>query len=167
CDAFNIPLICLVDVPGFMPGPEQEHGGIIRHGAKLLYAFIEATVPRITVIVRKAYGGAYVVMNSKHIRCDINYAWPTAEIAVLGPKGASEIIYGKEIKSSSDPEGTLAQKTEQYRKTFANPFLSAQRGYIDDVIFPRDTRHRIIRSLQFLEGKKMGKPDRKHGNIPL
>ncbi len=167
CDAFNIPLICMVDVPGFMPGPEQEHGGIIRHGAKLLYAFIEATVPRITVIVRKAYGGAYVVMNSKHIGCDINYAWPTAEIAVLGPKGASEIIYRKEIKSSSDPEGTLAQKTEQYRKTFANPFLSAQRGYIDDVIFPRDTRHRIIRSLQFLEGKKMGKPDRKHGNIPL
>lgn len=167
CDAFNIPLICLVDVPGFMPGPEQEHGGIIRHGAKLLYAFIEATVPRITVIVRKAYGGAYVVMNSKHIRCDINYAWPTAEIAVLGPKGAAEVIYGKEISLSSNPGDLLAQKTEEYRKTFVNPFMAAKRGYIDDVIFPRDTRHRLIRSLQFLESKKLGRPDRKHGNIPL
>ncbi|MFH0811941.1 MAG: acyl-CoA carboxylase subunit beta [Pseudomonadota bacterium] len=167
CDAFNIPLICLVDVPGFMPGPEQEQGGIIRHGAKLLYAFVEATVPRITVIVRKAYGGAYVVMNSKHIRSDINYAWPTAEIAVLGPKGAAEVIYRKEIMGSPDQETTLAQKTEEYRKNFTNPFLAAQRGYIDDVIYPRDTRHRLIRSLQFLEGKKMGRPDRKHGNIPL
>jgi propionyl-CoA carboxylase beta subunit len=167
CDTFNIPLICLVDVPGFMPGPEQEHGGIIRHGAKLLYAFVEATVPRITVIVRKAYGGAYVVMNSKHIRCDINYAWPTAEIAVLGPKGAAEVIYRKEIRASSDPEATLFQRTEEYRKTFANPFLAAQRGYIDDVIFPRQTRHRLIRGLQVLEGKKISKPERKHGNIPL
>jgi propionyl-CoA carboxylase beta subunit len=167
CDAFNIPLICLVDVPGFMPGPEQEQGGIIRHGAKLLYAFIEATVPRITVIVRKAYGGAYVVMNSKHIGSDINYAWPTAEIAVMGPKGAAEVIYRKEITSAPDPEVVLSSKTEEYRKTYVNPFLSAQRGYIDDVIFPRDTRHRIIRSLQFMEGKKRERPDRQHGNVPL
>jgi propionyl-CoA carboxylase beta chain len=167
CDAFNIPLICLVDVPGFMPGPEQEHGGIIRHGAKLLYAFVEATVPRITVIVRKAYGGAYVVMNSKHIRADINYAWPTAEIAVLGPRGAAEVIYRKEIQSAPNPEAALNEKTEAYRQTFANPFLAARRGYIDDVIFPRETRHRLIRSLQFLEGKRMDRPDRKHSNIPL
>ncbi|HVO65337.1 MAG TPA: acyl-CoA carboxylase subunit beta [Syntrophales bacterium] len=167
CDAFNIPLICLVDVPGFMPGPEQEQGGIIRHGAKLLYAFIEATVPRITVIVRKAYGGAYVVMNSKHIGSDINYAWPTAEIAVMGPKGAAEVIYRKEITSAPDPEAVLSSKTEEYRKTYVNPFLSAQRGYIDNVIFPRDTRHLIIRSLQFMEGKKRERPERQHGNVPL
>jgi propionyl-CoA carboxylase beta subunit len=167
CDTFNIPLICLVDVPGFMPGPEQEHGAIIRHGAKLLYAFTEATVPRITVLVRKAYGGAYLVMNSKHIQCDINYAWPTAEIAVMGPRGASEVIYRKEIRESPDPEATLAQKMEAYRKSFLNPFLAARRGYIDDVIFPRDTRHRLIRTLQFLESKKTDRPDRKHGNIPL
>lgn len=167
CDAFNIPLICLVDVPGFMPGPEQEQGGIIRHGAKLLYAFIEATVPRITVIIRKAYGGAYVVMNSKHIGSDINYAWPTAEIAVMGPKGAAEVIYRKEITSAPDPEAMLSSRAEEYRKTYTNPFLSAQRGYIDDVIFPRDTRHRIIRSLQFMEGKKREKPERLHGNVPL
>ncbi len=167
CDAFNIPLICFVDVPGFMPGPEQEHGGIIRHGAKLLYAFIEATVPRITVVVRKAYGGAYIVMNSKHIGADINYAWPTAEIAVLGPRGAAEVIYRKEIQESADPAGTLLEKEVFYRKTFANPFLAAKRGYIDDVIFPRDTRGRLIRSLQFLEGKESTSPRRKHGNIPL
>jgi propionyl-CoA carboxylase beta chain len=167
CDVFNIPLICLVDVPGFMPGPEQEQGGIIRHGAKLLYAFIEATVPRITVIVRKAYGGAYIVMNSKQIGCDINYAWPTAEIAVMGPKGAAEVIYRKEIQSSIDPAAALTERTEEYRETYVNPFLSAKRGYIDDVIFPRDTRYRIIRSLQFLEGKKRERPERLHGNIPL
>jgi propionyl-CoA carboxylase beta chain len=167
CDTFNIPLICLVDVPGFMPGPEQEHGGIIRHGAKLLYAFVEATVPRITVVVRKAYGGAYIVMNSKHIRADINYAWPTAEIAVLGPRGAAEVIYRKEIGAAANPEAALSKKSEEYRKTLANPFLAAKRGYIDDVIFPRDTRHRLIRSLQFLEGKHMAQPNRKHGNIPL
>ncbi len=167
CDAFNIPLICLVDVPGFMPGPEQEHGGIIRHGAKLLYAFIEATVPRITVFVRKAYGGAYIVMNSKHIGADINYAWPTAEIAVLGPRGAAEVIYRKEIQSAPDPTAVLTEKEQLYRKAFVNPFLAAKRGYIDDVIFPRETRLRLIRSLQFLEGKKKAKPKRKHGNIPL
>jgi propionyl-CoA carboxylase beta chain len=167
CDAFHIPLICLVDVPGFMPGPEQEHGGIIRHGAKLLYAFTEATVPRITVIVRKAYGGAYLVMNSKHIHCDINYAWPTAEIAVLGPRGAAEVIYRKEAKAAADPEALLNEKMEEYRSRFVNPFLAAKRGYVDDVIFPRDTRHRLIRTLQFLESKKSVRPDRKHGNIPL
>jgi propionyl-CoA carboxylase beta chain len=167
CDTFNIPLICLVDVPGFMPGPEQEHGGIIRHGAKLLYAFVEATVPRITVIVRKAYGGAYIVMNSKHIGADLNYAWPTAEIAVMGPRGAAEVIYRKEIEESADPAAALLEREGHYRTTFANPFLAAKRGYIDDVIFPRDTRGRLIRSLQFLEGKKTNRPDRKHGNIPL
>ncbi len=167
CDAFNIPLICFVDVPGFMPGPEQEHGGIIRHGAKLLYAFIEATVPRITVVVRKAYGGAYIVMNSKHIGADINYAWPTAEIAVLGPRGAAEVIYRKEIEVSDDPAAALKEKENTYRNTFANPFLAAKRGYIDDVIFPRDTRGRLIRSLQVLEGKQTVRPKRKHGNIPL
>jgi propionyl-CoA carboxylase beta chain len=167
CDGFNIPLVCFVDVPGFMPGPEQESGGIIRHGAKLLYAFVEATVPRITVILRKAYGGAYIVMNSKHIGGDINYAWPTAEIAVLGPKGAAEVIYRQEIAAAADPEALLGQKTEHYRKTFANPFLAAKRGYIDDVIFPRTTRQRLIRSLQFLESKQTARPNRKHGNIPL
>jgi propionyl-CoA carboxylase beta chain len=167
CDAFNIPLVTLVDVPGFMPGPDQEHGGIIRHGAKLLYAFVEATVPRITLIVRKAYGGAYVVMNSKHIGADINYAWPTAEIAVMGPRGAAEVIYRKEIERSPDPAAALVKMEDHYRKTFANPFLAAKRGYIDDVIFPRDTRGRLIRSLQFLEGKERLRPNRKHGNIPL
>jgi propionyl-CoA carboxylase beta chain len=167
CDAFNIPLVTLVDVPGFMPGPEQEHGGIIRHGAKLLYAFTEATVPRITVVVRKAYGGAYIVMNSKHIGADLNYAWPTAEIAVMGPRGAAEVIYKREIETSDDPLAALHEREGHYRKTFANPFLAAKRGYIDDVIFPRDTRGRLIRSLQFLEGKEAAKPKRKHGNIPL
>jgi propionyl-CoA carboxylase beta chain len=167
CDTFNVPLIVLVDVPGFMPGPEQEGGGIIRHGAKLLYAFIEATVPRISVIVRKAYGGAYLVMNSKHIRGDINYAWPSAEIAVMGPRGAAEILYRKEIGASPDPERTLAEREAQYRAAFQNPFVAAQRGYIDDVIFPHQTRHRLIRALQLLEGKKAEQPQRKHGNIPL
>jgi propionyl-CoA carboxylase beta chain len=167
CDEFGIPLVCLVDVPGFMPGPEQEHGGIIRHGAKLLYAFTEATVPRITVVVRKAYGGAYVVMNSKHIHADVSYAWPTAEIAVMGAKGAAEVIYRKDIERAVDPEGALAEKIEEYRRAFVNPFLAARRGYIDEVIFPRDTRRRLIRALQVLEGKQVEGPRRKHGNIPL
>ena len=167
CDSFNIPLISLVDVPGFMPGPDQEHGGIIRHGAKLLYAFTEATVPRISVIVRKAYGGAYLVMNSKHIHCDMNFAWPTAEIAVMGPKGAAEVIHRKEIYSSDNPEAILNEKMEEYRAAFANPFLAARRGYIDDVIFPRDTRVHLIRTLQMLESKRAKGPERKHGNIPL
>jgi propionyl-CoA carboxylase beta chain len=150
-----------------MPGPEQEHGGIIRHGAKLLYAFAEATVPRITVIVRKAYGGAYVVMNSKHIHCDINYAWPTAEIAVMGARGASEVIPRRTIEQSDNPEEMLNQKMEEYRQELMNPFVAAKRGYIDDVIFPSTTRHRLIRTLQFLESKKSGRPERRHGNIPL
>ena len=167
CDNFNIPLISLVDVPGFMPGPNQEHGGIIRHGAKLLFAFIEATVPRITVVIRKSYGGAYLVMNAKHIGADINYAWPTAEIAVMGPRGAAEVIYRREISASEDPQATLKDKEGQYRQTFLNPFLAAKRGYIDDVIFPSETRARLIRSLQVLEGKEVERPQRKHGNIPL
>jgi propionyl-CoA carboxylase beta chain len=167
CDDFNIPLVCLVDVPGFMPGPEQEHGGIIRHGAKLLYAFTEATVPRITVIVRKAYGGAYLVMNSKHIHADLTYAWPSAEIAVMGPRGAAEVIYRKEIEAAADAERALAEKLEEYRRAFVNPFLAARRGYIDEVIFPRETRRRLIRALQVLEGKVAESPGRKHGNIPL
>ncbi len=167
CDAFNIPLISLVDVPGFMPGPDQEHGGIIRHGAKLLYAFTEATVPRISVIVRKAYGGAYLVMNSKHIHSDVDFAWPTAEIAVMGPKGAAEVIHRREIQAAGDPEAVLNEKMAEYRRAFANPFLAAQRGYIDDVIFPRETRHRLIRALQVLETKEVKRPERKHGNIPL
>ena len=167
CDDFNIPLISLVDVPGFMPGPEQEHGGIIRHGSKLLYAFSEATVPRVSLIVRKAYGGAYVVMNSKHIHADVVYAWPTAEIAVMGPKGATEIVYRREIDAAEDPEAFLAQKLEEYREAFVNPFLAAKRGYIDEVIFPRRTRRRLIRALQVLEGKEVEPPRRKHGNIPL
>ena len=167
CDAFNIPLISLVDVPGFMPGPVQEHGGVIRHGAKLLYAFVEATVPRISVIVRKSYGGAYLVMNSKHIHCDVNYAWPSAEIAVMGPKGAAEVIYRRDIRQADDPQAVLTERMEEYRRKFVNPFLAARRGYIDDVIFPRDTRHQLIRTLQFLEGKTVERPDRKHGNIPL
>ncbi len=167
CDAFNIPLISLVDVPGFMPGPDQEHGGIIRHGAKLLCAFIDAMVPRISVIVRKSYGDAYLMMNSKHINCNVNYTWPSPEIAVMGPKGAAEVIYRREIQAAKDPEAVLNQRMEDYRSRFVNTFLAAKRGYIDDVIFPRDTRHRLIRTLQVLEGKTVKGPERKHGNIPL
>jgi propionyl-CoA carboxylase beta chain len=163
CDAFNIPIITFVDVPGFMPGTAQEYGGIIRHGAKLLYAFAECTVPKVTVITRKAYGGAYDVMSSKHLRGDVNFAWPTAEIAVMGPKGAVEIIFRKE---AADPV-KLAERTEEYRQKFANPFIAGHRGYIDDVILPRDTRTRICRSLAMLRDKKLENPWRKHGNIPL
>jgi len=167
CDAFNIPLITFVDVPGFLPGTFQEWGGIIKNGAKLLYAFAEATVPKITVITRKAYGGAYDVMSSKHIRADINYAWPSAEIAVMGPKGAAEIIFKKEIQSSEDPEQMLAQKEKEYREKFANPYLAAERGYIDEVIEPKLTRIRIVQALQMLESKSDKNPRKKHGNIPL
>jgi len=163
CDAFNIPIVTFVDVPGFMPGTAQEYGGIIRHGAKLLYAFAEATVPKVTVITRKAYGGAYDVMSSKHLRGDVNFAWPTAEIAVMGPKGAVEIIFRKD---AADPV-KLAERTEEYRSTFANPFIASRRGYIDDVILPRNTRTRICRSLAMLREKKLENPWRKHGNIPL
>ena len=163
CDAFNIPIVTLVDVPGFMPGTAQEYGGIIRHGAKLLYAYAEATVPKVTVITRKAYGGAYDVMASKHLRGDVNLAWPSAEIAVMGPKGAVEIIFREEAK---DP-ATLEARTEEYRKKFANPFVAGHRGYIDDVIFPRDTRKQLCRSLAMLRDKKLENPWKKHGNIPL
>jgi propionyl-CoA carboxylase beta chain len=163
CDAFEIPIITLVDVPGFMPGTRQEQGGLIRHGAKLLFAFAEATVPKITLITRKAYGGAYDVMSSKHIRGDVNYAWPTSEIAVMGAKGAVEIIFRAEI---GDPEA-IAAKTAEYQARFANPFVAASRGYIDDVILPRETRRRIIRALKTLKTKVLTNPAKKHDNIPL
>ncbi len=167
CDCFNIPLVTFEDVPGFLPGTEQEHGGIIKHGAKLLYAYCEATVPKVTVITRKAYGGAYDVMNSKHIRGDVNLAWPTAEIAVMGPKGAVEIIFRKEIEESDDPEAAVEQKVLEYRETFANPYIAAQRGYLDDIIEPRHTRRRLVESLTMLETKVDRNPSKKHGNIPL
>jgi len=167
CDAFNIPLIVFEDVPGFLPGVGQEHGGIIRHGAKLLYAFAEATVPRITVITRKAYGGAYDVMNSKHIRGDLNLAWPIAEIAVMGPKGAVEILFRKDIAESEDPEAATAEKIEEYRQMFAHPYIAASRGYLDDVIDPRETRPRLISGLDMLRNKRDSNPPSKHGNIPL
>jgi len=167
CDAFNIPLVVFEDVPGFLPGVGQEHGGIIRHGSKLLYAFCEATVPRLTVITRKAYGGAYDVMNSKHIRGDLNLAWPTAEIAVMGPKGAVEILYRKEIARAADPEATVRSMEQEYRERFAHPYIAAARGYIDDVIDPRETRPRLIAALDVLRSKRDANPPRKHGNIPL
>ncbi len=163
CDAFNIPLLTIVDVPGFLPGTAQEYGGIIKHGAKLLYAYAEATVPKVTVISRKAYGGAYDVMSSKHLRGDVNFAWPNAEIAVMGPKGAVEIIFRKDI---GDP-AAIAARTEEYRQKFANPFIAGSRGYIDDVIMPRQTRARVCRSFSMLREKKLSNPWRKHGNIPL
>jgi propionyl-CoA carboxylase beta chain len=163
CDAFNIPIVTLVDVPGFLPGTSQEYGGIIKHGAKLLYAYAECTVPKVTLITRKAYGGAYDVMSSKHLRGDVNFAWPTAEIAVMGPKGAVEIIFRKE---SGDP-AKLAERTEEYRRKFANPFVAGSRGFIDDVIMPHETRRRVCRSLAMLRGKTLENPWRKHGNIPL
>lgn len=167
CDCFNIPLLVLVDVPGFLPGTDQEWNGIITNGAKLLYALSEATVPRCTVITRKAYGGAYAVMNSKHIGADINYAWPTAEIAVMGAKGASEIIFRKEISEAPDPAAKLIEKEKEYADLFANPFLAAERGFIDEVIEPRETRRKLIRAFAMLENKVQKRPRRKHGNIPL
>jgi propionyl-CoA carboxylase beta chain len=167
CDAFNIPLLVLVDVPGFLPGTEQEWNGIILNGAKLLFALSEATVPRITVITRKAYGGAYDVMNSKHIGADINYAWPTAEIAVMGAKGASEIIFKKEITEAANPDQKLAEKEKEYSDKFANPFIAAQRGFIDEVIAPKETRRKLLKAFAMLEKKEVVAPVRKHGNIPL
>ncbi|HWR94532.1 MAG TPA: acyl-CoA carboxylase subunit beta [Flavobacterium sp.] len=167
CDCFNIPLIVLVDVPGFLPGTNQEWEGIIIHGAKLLYALSEATVPRVTVITRKAYGGAYDVMNSKHIGADMNFAWPTAEIAVMGAKGASEIIFKKEISDAEDHEAKLLEKENEYAELFANPYIAAQRGFIDEVILPQDTRRKLIKAFSMLEGKVSVTPNRKHGNIPL
>jgi propionyl-CoA carboxylase beta chain len=167
CDAFNIPLLVFEDVPGFLPGTAQEWGGIIKNGAKLLYAFCEATVPKITVITRKAYGGAYDVMNSKHIRGDMNFGWPTAEIAVMGPKGAVEIIFKKEIEKAEDKEEAVKQKENEFREKFANPYIAAERGYLDDVIEPKETRARVVRALQMLETKVDRNPKKKHGNIPL
>jgi propionyl-CoA carboxylase beta chain len=167
CDAFNIPIITFVDVPGFLPGTSQEHRGIILHGAKLLYAFCEATVPKITVITRKAYGGAYDVMSSKHIRTDINYAWPTAEIAVMGPEGAAEIIFKKEIEASEDPKKTLTEKVSDYREKFANPYIAAKMGYIDEIIEASSTRPKLIAALELLKNKRDSNPPKKHGNIPL
>jgi propionyl-CoA carboxylase beta chain len=167
CDAFNIPLITFEDVPGFMPGTVQEFNGIIRHGAKLLYAYAEATVPKITVITRKGYGGAFCVMNSKHLRGDISYAWPSAEIAVMGPEGASEIIFSKEIKASDDPETKLAEKIQEYRDRFANPYVAATKGIIDEVIEPKVTRYKLIKALEMLKNKRDDNPPKKHGNIPL
>ena len=167
CDCFNIPLLVLEDVPGFLPGTDQEWNAIITNGAKLLYAFSEATVPRITVITRKAYGGAYDVMNSKHIGADINYAWPTAEIAVMGAKGAAEIIFKKEIRESADPQDKLQEKIDEYTDKFANPYIAASRGYIDEVILPCNTREKLIASFKMLENKVAKLPRKKHGNIPL
>ncbi len=167
CDAFNIPLVTLEDVPGFLPGTRQELGGIIRHGAKLLYAFAEATVPKVTVITRKAYGGAYCVMASKHIRTDVNYAYPTAEIAVMGPEGAVNIVYRRELQRTDDTEKLRREKVEEFRQRFANPYVAAERGYIDAVIQPRDTRPKLIAALRMLETKRDTNPPKKHGNIPL
>ena len=167
CDAFNIPLVTFEDVPGFLPGTQQEFGGIIRHGAKLLFAFAEATVPKVTIITRKAYGGAYCVMSSKHIRTDVNYAYPTAEIAVMGPEGAVNIVYRREIEKAEDPEKLRREKVQEFRDRFANPYSAAERGYIDDVIQPRDTRPKLIAALRMLETKRDINPPKKHGNIPL
>jgi len=167
CDCFNLPLITFVDVPGFLPGVAQEHGGIIKHGAKLLFAYCEATVPKLTVITRKAYGGAYDVMSSKHIRGDMNLAWPTAEVAVMGPKGAVEILFKKELEQARDREAETARRIDEYTTQFANPYTAAARGFVDDVIDPRDTRPRLIDALRTLVSKRDRNPAKKHGNIPL
>jgi propionyl-CoA carboxylase beta chain len=167
CDAFNIPLLTFEDVPGFLPGTQQEFGGIIRHGAKLLFAFAEATVPKLTVITRKAYGGAYCVMSSKHIRTDVNFAYPTAEIAVMGAEGAANIVYRRELQKADDPETLRREKVEEFKERFANPYVAAERGWVDDVIQPRDTRPKLIAALRMLENKRDINPPKKHGNIPL
>jgi acetyl-CoA carboxylase carboxyltransferase component len=167
CDCFNIPVVTFVDVPGFLPGTAQEYGGVIRNGAKILYAYAEATVPKVTVITRKAYGGAYCVMSSKHLRGDINYAWPTAEIAVMGAKGASGVLYGRDAKKAGDPSAFLADKEQEYQDKVANPYVAAQRGYIDDIIEPAQTREKIIRALDLVKNKRDSNPMKKHGNIPL
>jgi propionyl-CoA carboxylase beta chain len=167
CDAFNIPLVTFVDVPGFLPGTVQEYGGIIKHGAKLLFAFAEATVPKVTVITRKAYGGAYCVMASKHLRTDFNYAWPTAEIAVMGPEGAVNILYRREIENAPDPARARAEKVAEFREKFANPYIAASRGFLDEIIHPRETRRKLISALRHLETKRDRNPPKKHGNIPL
>jgi acetyl-CoA carboxylase carboxyltransferase component len=167
CDCFNIPLVVFEDVPGFLPGIDQEHGGIIRHGAKLLYAFCEATVPKMTIVTRKAYGGAYCVMNSKHIRSDLNLAWPTAEIAVMGAEGAVNIIFRRELTEAEDPVARRAELVADYSERFANPYAAARHGYIDDVIEPSETRPRLINALNMLQNKRDHNPPKKHGNMPL
>ncbi|HET8563727.1 MAG TPA: carboxyl transferase domain-containing protein, partial [Candidatus Binatia bacterium] len=167
CDCFNIPLVTFVDVPGFLPGTTQEYEGIIRHGAKLLYAFAEATIPKVTIITRKAYGGGYIVMSSKHLRGDINLAYPTGEIAVMGPEAAINIVFRESLQKAGDPVKAREQLVEHYRRTFANPFKAAERGYIDAVIYPEDTRPTLIRSLEMLKNKQDHNPPKKHGNIPL
>jgi propionyl-CoA carboxylase beta chain len=167
CDAFNIPLVTLEDVPGFLPGTGQEHGGIIRHGAKLLYAFAEATVPKVTLITRKAYGGAYCVMSSKHLRTDVNYAWPTAEIAVMGPEGAVNVLYRRELQAADDPEALRAQRVAEFREKFANPYVATNRGFVDAVIEPRHTRAKIVAGLEMARTKRSHNPPKKHGSIPL
>jgi acetyl-CoA carboxylase carboxyltransferase component len=167
CDAFNIPLLTFVDVPGFLPGVDQEYGGIIRHGAKLLYSYCEATVPRIQVVVRKAYGGAYVVMDSKSIGSDLCFAWPSAELAVMGPQGAVEITNRREIAEAADPVAKKAELVDEYTERFANPYIAAERGYIDDVIDPTETRRKVIAGFELLQSKREELPRRKHGNVPL
>ncbi len=167
CDAFNIPLLTFVDVPGFLPGVDQEYGGIIRHGAKLLYSYCEATVPRIQVITRKAYGGAYVVMDSKGVGCDLSFAWPSAELAVMGPEGATDIVYRREIQAAADPDARRTELIEEYKERFANPWIAAERGYIDDVIDPAETRRKVIAGFEMLRSKREELPQRKHGNVPL
>jgi propionyl-CoA carboxylase beta chain len=167
CDAFNIPLVTFEDVPGFLPGTVQEYGGIIRHGAKLLFAFAEATVPKVTVITRKAYGGAYTVMSSKHIRTDFNYAWPTAEIAVMGPEAAVNVLYKRELDTAADPAALRSEKVKEFREKFANPYIAAGRGFLDEIIHPRETRRKLIAALKNLENKRDKNPPKKHGNIPL
>jgi propionyl-CoA carboxylase beta chain len=167
CDAFNIPIVTLVDVPGYLPGTGQEYGGIIIHGAKLLYAYAEATVPRVTVILRKDFGGAYLVMGSKHLRADINYAWPGAEIAVTGPDAAANIIFRRDIEAATDPDARRKEMIEDYRDRFANPYIAASRGFVDEVIDPRETRRKVIRALEMLQNKTDTNPPKKHGNIPL
>jgi acetyl-CoA carboxylase carboxyltransferase component len=167
CDAFNIPLVTFVDVPGFLPGTDQEYGGIIRHGAKLLYAYCESTVPRIQIITRKAYGGAYVVMNSKSIGADLAYAWPSAEVAVMGPQGAVEILYRRDLADTTDPVARRAELVDEYTERYANPYIAAERGYVDDVISPAETRRVLVRSLALLVSKREEMPRRKHGNVPL
>ena len=167
CDAFNVPLVTFVDVPGFLPGVDQEYGGIIRHGAKLLYAYCESTVPRIQIITRKAYGGAYVVMNSKSIGADLAFAWPSAELAVMGPQGAVEIVYRKELNSADDPIAKRAELVDEYTERFCNPYVAAERGFVDDVIDPADTRRKLVAGLELLRSKREELPKRKHGNVPL
>jgi acetyl-CoA carboxylase carboxyltransferase component len=167
CDAFNIPIVTFVDVPGFLPGVDQEYGGIIRHGAKLLYAYCESTVPRIQVITRKAYGGAYVVMNSKSIGADLAYAWPTAELAVMGPQGAVEIVYRRELQQAADPVARRAELVNEYTEKYSNPYAAAERGYVDDVIDPAETRIKLIAGFEMLKSKREELPRRKHGNMPL